>query len=153
MSRNMSIFPFQWQALRRTFRGAILLTVVYFAAVVTTLFQLPLWLWLTVEGVMRYTPLWLSIPLFIFLGWQLDTVLNIPLGVGLLFLCGLQLVLYFLRAPRTPLLQSMLRITGFLVFAILTSQWWWGLNWTWVLVQTLLYSVALILNLYRRQRA
>lgn len=151
MTPNLNTSPIQWQSLKRTFRSALLLAAVYFAGVVTTVFQLPLWLWLTVEGVMRYAPFWLSVPIFLYLGWQLDTIVNLPLGLGLVLLCALQLLLYFVRAPRTPLIQVTLRVGGFFIFALITSQWW-GVNWSWIVIQTFLYSVALILNFYRRQR-
>lgn len=143
---------FRWQNIKQFARTALLFVAVYWASAVTAVFQLPLWLWLTVEAVLRYAPFWLSVPIFLYIGWQLDTELNLSLGQGLLLLCGVQLLMLLLRTPRTPFIQVILRVLGFTVFSILISTWWWQLNWNWILLQSFLYSVALILNFYRRQR-
>lgn len=143
---------FRWQNIKQFARTGLLFVAVYWASAVTAVFQLPLWLWLTVEAVLRYAPFWLSVPIFLYIGWQLDTELNLSLGQGLLLLCGVQLLMLLLRTPRTPFIQAILRVLGFTVFSILISTWWWQLNWNWILLQSFLYSVALILNFYRRQR-
>jgi hypothetical protein len=142
----------RWQNIKQILRAAFLFVAVYFASIVTSLFQLPLWLWLTVEAILRYAPFWLSVPLFLYIGWQLDTEQNLSLGTGLALLVGLQLMQLVLRMPRLPLVQLGLRVGGFVIFAFLLSEWWWDLDLGWILLQCFFYTVALLLNFYRRQR-
>lgn len=142
----------RWQTFKQILRAGILFIAVYFASIVTSLFQLPLWLWLTVEIILRYAPFWLSVPVFLYIGWQLDTEQNLALGTGLALLVGIQLIQLLLRMPRSPLVQVGLRVSGFAIFAVLISEWWWQLDWGWIFFQCFFYTVALLLNFYRRQR-
>jgi len=150
--RRFGLHTFGWNTGKRYLRSIVLFLAVYFTVTVTTIFQFPLWLWLTVEATVRYSPVWLAVPVFVYLGWQLDTALQFPLGTGFVLLFVLRVLQLCARMPKTPVVQVLARTAGFFLFAIGISAWWWHIDWLWILLQTCVYSGALLLNLYRRQR-
>lgn len=135
--------PKNWPIIR----NILLIAGTYAGGAVSVILVFPLWIWLLVEAALRYFPIWLQIVMFVWLGIQLDWLLNWPLGFGLLGVAGVWLSLIIGRRFTHPAIFILWHLLIFTAFMLLSRQILPNLTAGGLLFQLSLYFVTLIIRL------
>lgn len=135
--------PKNWPIIR----NILLIAGTYAGGTVSVILLFPLWFWLLIEAALRYFPFWLQIVMFVWLGIQLDWLLNWPLGIGLLGVTGIWLSLLVGRRFRHPAFFILWHLIIFTIFMLISKQILPDLSVGGLLFQLSLYFVTLIIRL------
>lgn len=141
-----------WQKWWSVARNLILLAAVYLAGSWVFWWDLTWWLWVTMEAVRRYFPLWLQLVVVVFLGWQLDVLYSWPFGVGSLIV--LLLLTWIELSSRSKDLSRFIlwRLLGWSIFHF----GWWSIttpvSFRWWIWQTIAYLMVSWILWYRGEK-
>ncbi len=138
-SKFITNFTSDYQRLWQYIRNILLIVGLSVTAAWSTFFNLPIWLWLMIEAVMRYFPFWFQAIVFLFLGLQIDFIFKWSLGTGLIYFGLFWLGLLVSRQIVQPIIFVCWQM-------VLISIFFW--SWNHFLVETSLTTLVIMFLAY-----